>query len=426
VTSEFGRGDSNRPEIRPPFDRMTWWWLAGKPVWNPVTQVGRLLGTPTAPFTANSIIAANGTRVASPVVYLTTNWGGSASNEPLIFYTDPNSNRVGGIPVAGGRTVDGVKAFADNAYLNPAGTGLQAGGWVGLNSWFSIEQNIYQAANPQRALFSRDLQISDPNVFDFYHSMLSGPTKYEWNWYDSHNVSLEKTFLDKRAGIELSFYKEHVDTGGVSPSNYALNLDVNETMPDGSPNPNFLRPLTLGGAFQRTYSKDRDAARITGYYTLDLRRVNGPRWLGRFFGTHQFNANYTRDNALYQQFGGSMWNAGLDWNPSNGQNVGTVSSTSRIIAVGHYLGGSVLNTASPADAVIQAPTVGQNPQGPTMTLLTNRRPAVTTPSALQPWTVDQFGLLVNPTHGVRYIRNAQGYADRTEQQVRSTAVVLQS
>ncbi len=426
VTSEYGRGDSNRPEVRPPFDRVTWWWAAGKPVWNPMANTGRLLGTPTAPFTATSILTATGTRVGSPVSYLSANWGGGTTNEPLLLYTDPNSSKVGGINVGGGQTVDGVKIFADNAYLNAAGTGLVAGGWLGLNSWFSVEQNIYQASNPLRALYTRDLQISDPRIFDYYHHMLSGPTKYEWNWYDSHNASIEKTFLNKRAGVEISFYKEHVDTGGVSPSNYALNLDINEFMPNGAPNPNFLRPLTLGGAFERTYSKDREAARITGYYTLDLRRVKGPRWLGQVLGTHQVNVNYTRDNALYQQFGGSMWNAGLDWNAANGQNPGTVSSTARIIAVGHYLGASVQNTATPFEMAIQAPTVGQNPAGPSMTILTNRRPAVTTPNALQPWTVDTYGLLVNPTHGVRYVRNASGYADRTEQQVRSTAAVFQS
>ncbi len=426
VTSEVGRSDSNRPEMRPPFDRFSWWWLAGKPVWNPLTGTGRLLGTPQAPFTATSIIAANGARVGTPVSYLTANWGGATTNEPLLLYTDPNSSKIGGIPIGGGATVDGVKLFADNAYLNAAGTGLTAGGWLGLNSWSSVEQNIYQAANPLRALYTRDLMVSDPAVFDFYHQMLSGPTKYEWNWHESHNVTLEQTFLDRRAGIEVAFNRDRLDTGGLAASNYALNLDINEFMPNGAPNPNFLRPLTLGGAFKRVYSKDRDAARATAFYTLDLRKTGGPRWLGRVLGRHQFNSNYSRQDQLYQQFGGSPWNAGLDWNPSNGQGIGTVSSTARIIAVGHYLGPSVQATAAPQDAMLQAPTVGQDPAGPTMTLLTNRRPAVTTPSALQPWTVDTFGLLTNGRHDVRQIRNAQGYADRTEQQVHSFSAALQS
>src|SRR4029077_16292632 len=106
VRSEFGRTDSNRPEIRPPYDRYSWWWTAGKPVWNPTAQVGRPLGPPQAPFTATSSIQANGTRVGTPVSYLTANWGGGTTNEPLLFYTDPHSSVIGGIPVGGGRTVE--------------------------------------------------------------------------------------------------------------------------------------------------------------------------------------------------------------------------------------------------------------------------------------------------------------------------------
>src|ERR1043166_497289 len=140
--------------------------------------------------------------------------------------------------------------------------------------------------------------IADPQVFDYYHQMLNGPTKYEWNRYESHHVSLEQTFLDRRSGVEIAFARDRVDSGGILGGKYALNLDVNELMPDGSPNPNFLRPITLGGGFKRVYSKDRDAARITGYYTLDLRKMGGPEWLSRFLGRHQFNTNYSRWNSL--------------------------------------------------------------------------------------------------------------------------------
>jgi catecholate siderophore receptor len=426
VSSEIGRTDRNSPETRAPFDRYTWWWLAGKPVWNPVAQTGRLLGTPTAPFTNTSIIAANGTRVATPVSYLTANWGASAPNEPLLFYTDPHSSQIGGINIGGGATVDGIKSFADNAYLNPAGTGLQAGGWVGLNSWATIQQNIYQGTNPQRVLYSREPMITDPKVFDFYHNMLSGPTKYEWNWYDSSTATIEQSFLERRAGFELAFYKEHSDGGGLSPNSYALNLDINETMPNGAPNPNFLRPLAIGSGFKRVFSKDRDAVRLKGHFDFDFRRLKGPSWLGRAIGQHQLIGTYSRQNSLYQQFGGSPWNAGLDWNPSNGQGIGSVSSTARIIALGHYLAPSVQTTSSPKEVGLIAPTVGQNPSGPTMTILTHHRPAVTTPAALQAWTVDTLGLLANPVHGVTQIRNASGYADRTEQQVHSLALALQS
>lgn len=432
VTSEFGRQDSNRPEIRPPFDKYSWWWAAGKPVWNPVTGTGRLLGTPQAPWTASgtgntAVFNAAGTRTSPN--YFTANWDGLTSNLPGIFYQDPNSSTIGGINIGGGRTADGIKGFADNAYLNAAGTALVAGGMLGMNSWPVVMQNVYEVGNPLRALYTKEPMVTDPAVFDFYSQMLGGPTKYEWGWWDAHNVTIEQTFFNKRAGIEVSFDKQQLDNGFTSPMRYNLNLDVNEVLPNGAPNPNFLRPVSLGSGFKRVYSQDREAMRATGYYTLDLQKLGGPRWLGKFLGRHMLNANYSRQDSFSQKFGGTMWSNDFDWRIYESQSLpGTASSTARIVPTVHYLGDSFLNLAGPGDARIQGLRASQDPSGvPTMTILTNKRPTSTAPAGLQPWTPVEFGLISNGKYDVRNtIRNAQGYSDRTELQVRSTSAVLQS
>jgi outer membrane receptor protein involved in Fe transport len=432
ATSEFGRADSNRPEIRPPFDKFSWWWAAGKPIWNPVTGTGRLLGTPQAPFTASgtgntAVFNATGGRTSPN--YLTANWDGLTANLPGIFYQDPNSSNFGGINIGGGRTADGIKGFADNAYLNPAGTALVAGGMLGLNSWPIIMQAAYLPTDPMRILYSKEPMVTDPAVFDFYSQMMGGPTKYEWGWWDTHNVTLEQTFLNKRAGIELAFDKQQLDNGFTSPMRYNLNLDINELLPNGAPNPNFLRPVSLGSGFKRVYSQDRESLRATGYYNLDLRRVPGPRWLGRFLGRHMLNANHSRQDSFSQKFGGTMWSNDFDWRIYESQALpGTASSTARIVPTVHYLGNSFLNLAGPGDARIQGLTASHDPSGArSMTILTNRRPTSTAPSGLQPWTPVEFGLISNGKYDVRNtIRNAQGYSDRTELQVRSTSAALQS
>src|SRR5262249_56182306 len=115
------------------------------------------------------------------------------------------------------------------------------------------------------------------------------------------------------AGVETSFALQRIDNGYTSPINYAINLDLNERLPNGAPNPNFLRPVTIGGGFKRVYSQDREAARVTGFYTLDLRKIGPTPRLGHILGRHVFNANYARNDYLYQQFGGTLWNNGLDW-----------------------------------------------------------------------------------------------------------------
>jgi outer membrane receptor protein involved in Fe transport len=426
VTSEVGRSDSNRPEQRPPYDRFSWWWTAGKPVWNPSAPgggVGRLLGTPQAPFSGTTIFAPDGTR--QPANYLTANWGGSAANEPMLVYLDPNSSALGGLAIGAGRSVDGFKTFAENSALNSAGTALVSSGMLGLNSRVLIEQNVMQASTPFRTLFSREPMVSDARVFDFYHQMLGGPTKYEFGWWETHNVTLAQTFGEQRAGVEVSFDRQRIDNGFTSPLSYAINLDPNETLPNGAPNPNFLRPVTVGGGFKRVYSQDRDAARATTYYNLDLRRAPGGRWLGR----HLLNANYARQDFLYQQFGGSLWNSDLDWRAfENLSGPGATSSTARIVPVLHYLGESIRNLATPGDARVQGLTAGHDPSGrASMTVLTNQRPTSAAPDALNPWAPATFGFVSNGRYDVRNtIRNAQRYSDRLEQQVRSAAAVLQS
>jgi outer membrane receptor protein involved in Fe transport len=428
--SEAGRSDSNRPEIRPPFDKLSWWWDAGMPVWNPTTGTGRLLGAPRAPFTATTVFNAAGTRTGNN--YITANWDGLTANLPGIFYQDPNSSVLGGINIGGGRTVDGVKGFADNAILNAAGTALMAGGMLGLNSTALVERTVYQAGNPFANLYTREPMISDPSVFDFYSQMMGGPTKYEYGWWTTHNVSIEQTFLNKDLGFEVSFDKQSLDNGFTSPMRYNMNLDVNEVLPNGAPNPNFLRPVSLGSGFKRVYSQDREAFRGTGYYKWDFRKIPGPNWLSKFLGRHLLNGSYARQDHFYERLGGTLWSNDLDWRAFESQaGPGTASSTARIVPVIHYMGPSVAGTSSFAQARIQGLTANHDPSGtPTMTLLTHKRPVGATPTApanFRPWEVQTFSMLSNGKYDVRRtVRNANGYANRTELNVQSLSFALQS
>jgi outer membrane receptor protein involved in Fe transport len=428
--SEVGRTDSNRPEIRPPYDKFSWWWAAGKPVWNPVTGTGRLIGTPQAPFNATTVYNAAGVRTGNN--YISANWDGLTANLPGLFYPDPNSSRLGGIDIGGGRTVDGIKGFADNAILNATGTALMAGGLLGLNSTALVERTVYQASNPLAALYTREPMINNPGIFNFYEQMLGGPTKYEWGWWTTHNVTIEQTFLNKDLGFEVSFDKQNLDNGFTSPIGYRLNMDINEVLPNGAPNPNFLRPVTLSSGFKRVYSQDREAFRGTGYYKWDARTLPGPRWLSKFLGRHLLNGSYARQDHFYERLGGTLWSNDLDWRAFESQaGAGTASSTARIAPVVNYIGPSVAGAAGPNDVRMQGLTASHDPSGiPSMTLLTHQRPVGATPTApsnFRPYEVQTFSLLSNGKYDVRRtVRNANGYANRTELNVKSLSFALQS
>ena len=139
-----------------------------------------------------------------------------------------------------------IEGFADRAYLNTAGTALVNGGVVGLQTWSQVIQRLYHAGDPLASLYNREPQVTDPGVFDFFHHSLTGPIKYEWAKWSSYSGSIEQTFLNGDAGIELAFDKETLDNGYTAPLDYRINLDVNEVLPNGNPNPNFLRPMTAG------------------------------------------------------------------------------------------------------------------------------------------------------------------------------------
>jgi hypothetical protein len=312
--------------------------------------------------------------------------------------------------------------------LNAAGTGLVNGGIVGLNTWTQVNQRLYHTGDPLASLYNHDPQVTDPTIFDFYHHSLTGPIKYEWSRWSAYNASIEQTFLHDTAGIEIAWDKETLDYGYTSPLDYRINLDVNEVLPNGNPNPNFLRPMTAGGGFKRIYSEDRKAYRVTGFYQLDF-RDKGPKWLGYIFGHHTFQANFMSQEHYHEKLGGTVANNNLDYRIAEGQTLpGDLSSTARMLAVVHYLGDSFQGTSAPTDAPFQGITAFQDPGGHyDMTVLYNPRPATTAAADYAPWKVQTFGLLTNGREDLNNaVRGAAGYADRTRQKVESSSGAVQS
>lgn len=435
ATTEFGRDDSNRPNMRPPWDQFSWWWAAGKPVWDPTGAdggKGRLLGTPSGVFTPTTVFSATGARQSAN--YLTANMGSWRSNQLGLLYQDPNSAKFGGVNIGGGQTVDAIEGFADRAYVNAAGTAQVNGGVLGLNTWTNVIQRLNHglgSANPDplASFYNKDPQVTDPNVFDFYHHDLNGPIKYEWARWSTYNASIEQTFLEGKAGIELAVDKQALDNGYTSPLDYRINMDINEKLPNGAPNPNLGRLMTAGGGFKRVLTEDRQAFRATGFYQLDL-QDKGPQWLGYILGHHVLQANYMSQKHYHEKLGGTVLNNNLDYGAADPTFTppGAVSSTARLMALVHYLGDSMVSTTDYSQARFQGITAFQDPSGSsTINALFNPRPVSTAASAVVPWKTQQFSIITNGKYDVNgAVRAAAGYADRTREKVKSSSGVLQS
>ncbi len=412
ANAEWGRTDSNRPEMRPPFDAYTQWWNLGQPAFNAVTQRGRLLGTP-APGFANAF-NANGT-IANGTNIITSGLGDARGNIPVLVYSDPSSEALG-IP---GTPYEGLKPNGTGYYGNVASTNQ---GMRQLQLSTTYLRNVAHVDHVGRLAFN-EVQLTDPNIFDFYHHMLHGPNKYEWSEWNNYNAVIEQTFFDQKAGLELVFDKQAIDFGHMAPLSYRIYLDINEVLPNGEPNPNFARPHTSSStSFARRHSRDREAARLSGFYDLDLRET-GSDWLGRLLGRHKFNGNYMEQEAFQEVKGGMILGNDLDYTQAEGQPPGTVSAASRALYQIHYLGDSMVGTTSPG-AVGPIQAVQYPWDTPSATFLYNARP-VTGQTAPSPWVTRDFNIVSNPREDI--VGTSRGsYLARDITEVTSTAVTAQS
>lgn len=429
VTHEHGRSDSTKPQIRPPYDSFTWWWAAGKPVWDPTTGTGYLMGTPQAPFSTTgptAIFNPNGTRAGSPGIYLSGNFGGWRGSEIGLFYQDPNSSKLGGVNIGGGQTVDGVEAFTNNVIPNPVSpSSLTSAGMVGINTGSTFIREVYQANNPYQSLFTQEPQITDPHIFDFYHQQMGGPTQYEWGEWVNTNVEVDQTFLDRRAGVSVAYQKEEINSGYVAPSDYTLDLDINVKLPNGAPNPNFLRPVMASFGSKAVNDSSAESYRATGYYDLDLRKA-GPRWLGEILGHHYLQANYMSQESDNRSLSGYPFSDNYDY--VTAANIyglpANEGSNSRIVAAVSYLGPSVANAATPGDARAQGLTVAQDPSGlQTIGVLYHPNPGTSNPAQSKPWQAANFGLITNGRYD---LNNTVSGANTSKLQVHSLSSALQS
>ncbi len=423
ITHEHGSTNSTKAQIRTPGDSYTWWWTAGQPVWDPTTATGHLLGTPQGPYTANTVFNANGTRANGYTI--SGNFGGWRGAEAGIFYLNPNSSQPGGINVGNGQTVDGIEAFAPNVVYNPAlSPNLMSGGMLGtLNKSYQI-QHVYHAGDPLASLYSNEVSISDPHLFDFYHYQLGGPNQYEWSEWTNTNITLDQTFIHKTAGIEVAYQKESTGNGYIAPADYEIQMDINEKLPNGAPNPNFLRPVLSNFGWKQVYGQTNNAYRATAFYDLNLRKV-GPKWLGEILGHHVMQANYMAQEQYNTSEGGFPYGNNLDF--VNAENVYTpgvprVSSNARLVALVNYIGPSFAGTTTPQP--VQPITAVQDPSSlQSMTILYNHNPQSNNPADLQPWQVGTFGMDNNPKYGVQHTMR---YVSRTDLQVHSLSALAQS
>jgi hypothetical protein len=173
---------------------------------------------------------------------------------------------------------------------------------VNTNSPVELVYNL-----PNVGLFN-DLSVTDRKDYDWTSINLAA-MNYLSETTKTTNIGLEQFFLNtprQMLGMQLGYYREDSDkyrrdlAGGPTSQRAvgALYVDVNEFLPDGTRNPNLLRPY-IGLWIPTSYENPilRETYRAQLAYRLDLRgEKNAFRWLGmhQFSGYSEYKENIQR------------------------------------------------------------------------------------------------------------------------------------
>lgn len=439
---EIGDIDSNMPEIRPPGDAYTQWWLMGRPAWNASTNTGVLLGTPAAGWPTTVFTGTGAAANTGGPAYdgsSTSNTGnlfggqvgamGSGSLQMVIVYNDPNSSLPSlGLP---GSNVIGFRNGNYNGNKpNAAGTSFSQTQTRGLREWNYILNRVFYHNDITQG-FWKGQQISDPAIFNFYEHMLHGPNKHEWADLQAYDFTVEQRFFNGQAGAELSFHRELLDNGNVMQldsviSGYTLRVDMNSHLGNGEVNPNFGRPFVTGYSKATLQRYEQEGIRGTAYYDLDLRDV-GKRssWLGKLLGRHRLTGTWTSlDNSAFESKNNFALASGLDYMQAVwGSTVNNLNSGRRGLPVMRYLGPDVSAYSAPATGVFTVPVRQDVANLGTANILYYDAPSASTSPTQGTWREQSFSILAA---GEKDVDEVISRATRKREKIDSLVGVAQS
>jgi hypothetical protein len=192
-----------------------------------------------------------------------------------------------------GAVITGTQG-ANNAGPFPQNVGLQSP--VGVQQWSGAAGLPYAGVGAYK-----NEVITDPSIFDFYHQLIDGPNKHEWNDWNVYTVDLTNTFFDNLVGYDVTYFKQRLKQGmwtALGWEGNALRLDINERLFDGTPNPDVGRAYVgarTGDMGSFTNRSDRYAYRVQGFLDYDFARRQRGVW-ARLVGDQRLTAVYSEED----------------------------------------------------------------------------------------------------------------------------------
>lgn len=331
--TSYERGDiaASRPMLTPPIDRLTPWWEFGQLTVDPSSvQTDELLA---------SVDPATGVKPLGPF--------GNTFQEGQVVFANPFSAQPGD----GSGTPDAMQVFIRSDFLNGRDFDFAMAANAGTGSLRSNNPDFFGPGSDKFI----DQTIADENIFDFRNRNAMGRTQVQWSDFDEFNFRVEKLFFEGDLGIELAYNNQSVDRGNIGGSAGArrgIGIDINETLVNGDPNPNFGRPFVATRVSVGESGSESETWRATAFGEYDFAEKFGDGPL-RFLGKHTVTG--LLENRIYDSYGTSFnlaakpasflnsFNRPLldpsNWGPS-----------SRSFQIVKYLGDRIDGLSSPTEA----------------------------------------------------------------------------
>jgi hypothetical protein len=353
--ANFERGiiHANRPRTLPPIDAITPWFLTGSHdlnhrVFDPFVTWAKgneadNTGSTYIPWFNEAFMG----RMFNADVGLFFN---ANSGAPTMIQQPTASARFGistagtidagidGIPFARPLGIAGYNSYSRGAFANLPGS----------------QYNVY-----------KDKFLSDPSIFDFFNNLIDGNNKWEKQDWNALNLDLSQTFLDNRLAFDLAYFYQKYNEAQESFLNdqqYAISVDINSRLMDGSANPNVGRPYVANSGLYGNQGNnvERDSIRLTGMAEVratDFLRKGG---LADVLGRHTFTGLLSRDTVKTKNLAWARYAADLGWSDVLGGSR-SISDGDRQVDWVTYIGPSLVSATSAANAHLSPVTVMQGP-----------------------------------------------------------------
>ena len=351
---EDGNVNGNRPRSLAPIDGITPWFLTGTDSRTGKANLNKL--------TLNPITTWNqyGNNPAGNNPWFNEAFMGRMFNSDMGLYYNANSSA----PTLAQNPVIGTPLGIDsNGVIDGTISGLEF-----ARPWAIDTFNQYARASglPGGKYYS-NVSLTDPTIFDFYHKLIDGNNKREWQDWKSNNIAVSQTFFNDRLGFEFVYDRQRYQDGQMGflgGDQYKISVDINTKLMDGSANPNVGRAYVANsGQYMGSQNFiNRDSYRFTATGDVHTEDYFGKSMLSEILGRHVLTGLLNKDKKFTDNRGFSRWATDPSYTDATGQ-IGDITNGLRQVDWIAYLGGSLANASSAHGANLSNVSAIINPSG---------------------------------------------------------------